>query len=135
MTSDKKSHTDQQGQAPAPNASNVNDGKSANRYGYAPYTNQQYYHHYPHRKLYRSNTDKYLGGVCGGLAKYFDTDPVLVRLAWVGLTLISVGGGILAYLLFWFFLDKEPAHYNLRNQYTTTDEYGRTHQHYHYNVE
>lgn len=31
------------------------------------------------RKLYRSQTDRMIWGVCGGLAKYFDIDPVIVR--------------------------------------------------------
>ncbi|MCF0197981.1 MAG: PspC domain-containing protein [Bacteroidaceae bacterium] len=45
-----------------------------------------------------SSTDKKLCGVCGGLAEYFDIDPLLVRLGWVVLTL-TAGCGILAYIL------------------------------------
>ena len=33
------------------------------------------------RRLYRSRSDKKLGGVCGGLAEYFQLDPSLIRLA------------------------------------------------------
>jgi phage shock protein PspC (stress-responsive transcriptional regulator) len=40
-----------------------------------------------------------VSGVCSGLAFYFDTDVTLIRLAWVVMTLASVGIGILAYLI------------------------------------
>ena len=50
------------------------------------------------KKFTLSQTDKKLAGVCGGLAKYFDIDPLLVRLGWVVLTLCG-GCGILAYIL------------------------------------
>ena len=50
------------------------------------------------KKLYRSATDKKLGGVCGGIAEYLDVDSTLIRLAWVLCTLF-VGAGILAYII------------------------------------
>ncbi len=50
------------------------------------------------KKLYKSRTDKKLGGVCGGLAEYFEIDSSLVRLGWVLLTLAG-GSGILAYII------------------------------------
>jgi len=50
------------------------------------------------KKLYRSSTDRILGGVCGGIAEYLNVDPALIRLAWFFLTLIG-GAGILAYIL------------------------------------
>ena len=49
-------------------------------------------------RLLRSETDKMLGGVCGGLADYLNIDPVLVRLAFVVLFLAS-GLGLVVYLL------------------------------------
>ena len=48
-----------------------------------------------------------LGGVCGGLAEYFNVDPTLIRLAAVALTL-AWGTGILAYLIFWFVVPQRP---------------------------
>ena len=51
-------------------------------------------------RLLRSETDKMLGGVCGGLADYLNIDPVLVRLAFVVLFLAS-GLGLVVYLLLW----------------------------------
>ena len=50
------------------------------------------------KKLYRSATDKKLGGVCGGIAEYLDVDPTVVRLAWALFTLLGGAGG-LAYII------------------------------------
>jgi phage shock protein PspC (stress-responsive transcriptional regulator) len=54
----------------------------------------------PRKKLYRNPDDKVLGGVCGGLAAYFDTDPVLIRVLFVAL-FICASAGLWAYLIFW----------------------------------
>ena len=51
------------------------------------------------KKLTRS-TNKVIGGVCGGLAEYFNIDPTLVRVVYAALTVFSAGfPGILLYLL------------------------------------
>ena len=50
------------------------------------------------RKLYRSNKDKMICGVCGGLGEFLNVDPTLIRLAWVLLTCWA-GMSILAYLV------------------------------------
>jgi phage shock protein C len=50
------------------------------------------------KKLIRSTDDRMIAGVCGGLADYFQIDPVLVRLAFVLLTIYG-GAGPLVYLL------------------------------------
>ena len=49
------------------------------------------------RKLYRSNTNKIICGVCGGLGEYLGVDPTIVRLVWV-LSACS-GTGLLAYII------------------------------------
>jgi len=49
------------------------------------------------KKLYLSETDKKIFGVCGGLGEYFDIDSTIVRLIWVIIALSGVG--ILAYLI------------------------------------
>lgn len=41
------------------------------------------------KRLYRSLNQKMLGGVCGGLAEYFDMDVSLVRLIFVGICLVT----------------------------------------------
>ena len=92
------------------------------------------HHYHPYRKLYRSQTQKWLGGVCGGLAKYFNTDPLLIRLLWVVVSIASLGLGIIGYLLFWIFVKKEPSQYTLSKEYVTRDENGNEHRHYHYKV-
>jgi len=50
-----------------------------------------------YKKLYRSNTNRMICGVCGGVAEYFNIDPTIVRLLWVifGLTVF----GIFAYIV------------------------------------
>lgn len=59
------------------------------------------------KRLYRSNRSSYLGGVCGGLADYFNIDPVLVRIIFV-LVFIYGGAGLLVYLILWIVIPKEP---------------------------
>ena len=50
------------------------------------------------KRLYRSRDDKMILGVCGGLAKYFDIDPIIVRVTAV-LLIFADGIGILAYVI------------------------------------
>lgn len=50
------------------------------------------------RRLYRSRTDRMIWGVCGGLAKYLNLDPTLVRILFV-LLIFASGVGILAYII------------------------------------
>ena len=50
------------------------------------------------KKLYKSNTDKKIAGVCGGIAEYFNIDATLVRLGWVVFSLLG-GSGLLAYII------------------------------------
>ena len=53
--------------------------------------------HQAHR-LHRSRDNRFLFGVAGGLAEYFDVDPVLVRMAWILLTVATVGLAVLFYV-------------------------------------
>lgn len=50
------------------------------------------------KRLYKSNTDKKLDGVCAGIANYFNIDPTVIRLAWVIFTLAG-GCGLIAYII------------------------------------
>ncbi len=52
----------------------------------------------PPRRLYRSNVNRMIAGVCGGIAEYLNVDPTLVRLGFVLLTFVN-GVGILLYLV------------------------------------
>lgn len=52
------------------------------------------------KKLYLSQTDKKLAGVCGGIAEYFNVDSTMVRLAWVLITILSgIFPGLLVYII------------------------------------
>ena len=50
------------------------------------------------KKLYRSDENKMIAGVCGGIAEYFNIDSTLVRLAWVVFCLLG-GSVLLAYII------------------------------------
>lgn len=50
------------------------------------------------KKLYRSNTQKMIAGVCGGIAEYFNCDPTIIRLAFVLFSLCG-GSGLFIYLI------------------------------------
>jgi len=52
----------------------------------------------PYRTFRRSRSDKKLGGVCGGLAKYFSIDSTLLRLLYIILCLASFGAGVVLYI-------------------------------------
>ena len=50
------------------------------------------------KRLYKSNENKMISGVCGGIAEYFNIDPTLVRLGWVLFSALG-GSGIIAYII------------------------------------
>ena len=52
------------------------------------------------RRLYKSRKEKMIAGVAGGIAEYFDVDPVLVRIGSVVLGFLN-GVGVLAYIILW----------------------------------
>jgi phage shock protein PspC (stress-responsive transcriptional regulator) len=53
-----------------------------------------------HKRLYRDENNKVLGGVCSGIANYFGMDPVIIRIIFVVL-LFAGGIGFLPYIIFW----------------------------------
>lgn len=60
------------------------------------------------KRLYRSKKDKMIAGVCGGLAEYFDIDPVIIRI--IAFVLLLPGGvpGLLPYVILWVVVPKNP---------------------------
>lgn len=62
------------------------------------------------KRLVRSQADKRIAGVCGGLAEYFDMDPTIVRITWVILSIVcgAVIFGVIAYLAAWFIIPPPP---------------------------
>ncbi len=59
------------------------------------------------RKVYRSRSDKILGGVCGGLADYFNIDSLIVRAVWILLVFMAKGAPLLIYVLAWILVPAE----------------------------
>lgn len=58
------------------------------------------------KKLYKSNSNRMLAGVCGGIAEFFDIDATIIRVLWVIFGL-AAGSGILAYILCAFIIPSE----------------------------
>ena len=59
------------------------------------------------KKLYRSSSDRWIAGVCGGIAEYFGWDPAVVRLGYVLFSLISASfPGRLIYIILWLIMPK-----------------------------
>ncbi len=59
------------------------------------------------KRLYRSTSDKKLGGVCAGLAEYFNVDPTLVRAAFL-LFALAGGPGLFVYIVLYFVMPEAP---------------------------
>lgn len=74
------------------------------------------------KRLMRSQTDKMLAGVCGGLAEYFLIDPVIVRLIFV-LISITTGLGLLFYPILWLIMPKAPLANRLGSLPNTTESW------------
>ncbi|MFW6029590.1 MAG: PspC domain-containing protein [Halanaerobiales bacterium] len=60
------------------------------------------------KKIYRSREDKMIGGVCGGIAEYFDIDSTIVRLVFLLLLLSPNGFGLLLYIIPWIIIPEKP---------------------------
>lgn len=73
------------------------------------------------KKLYRSVREKMLGGVCGGLAEYFDIDPTIVRVLFV-VSLLFGGAGIIAYIILWIIVPEEPLEVQFQRTYPPEDQ-------------
>ena len=57
------------------------------------------------KKLVRVTDEGIIGGVCAGLARYFNTDATKIRIGWVIFCLLG-GSGILVYLIMWLIMPK-----------------------------
>jgi phage shock protein PspC (stress-responsive transcriptional regulator) len=65
-------------------------------------------------KLYRSNSDRMVGGVCGGLGTFLNIDPIFVRLLFV-LLLFGSEFGFILYLLLWIIIPEEGKAYGFKD--------------------
>jgi phage shock protein C len=61
------------------------------------------------KRLYRSKKDRMLGGVCAGLGEHLDVDPTVIRLIWAVVSVLSIGTGIIIYILAWIIIPEEDA--------------------------
>jgi phage shock protein C len=59
------------------------------------------------RSFARYSSEKKIAGVCGGVARYFDVDPTLVRALWL-LSLLLGGASAVIYLVLWFAMPLDP---------------------------
>lgn len=70
------------------------------------------------QRLYRSRTDKVFGGVCGGLADYFNIDVVIVRIIFVASALVW-GLSFILYLVLWIAVPLEPMKFEVASESTS----------------
>ncbi len=64
------------------------------------------------KKLYLSDTDKKVGGVCGGIGEYFGIDPTLVRIiTFLAIFMSGVFGGLIVYFIAWAIIPSRPNHF------------------------
>jgi len=59
------------------------------------------------KRIYRSNVDNKIAGVCGGLGEYFDIDPTIVRII-MFLLIFAHGAGLIIYIVGWIVMPKRP---------------------------
>ncbi len=71
--------------------------------------------------LFRSTTDKVIGGVAGGIAKYFNSDPTIFRILFL-LAAFFGGGGVLIYLILWIALPEDYSQNIYEQNFSPTDE-------------
>ena len=63
------------------------------------------------KRLYLSDSDKKLSGVCGGIGDYFEIDPTLIRLVWILVTILTgILPGIVAYIIAAIIMPKATSH-------------------------
>ncbi|MDI6695505.1 MAG: PspC domain-containing protein [Anaerolineales bacterium] len=61
------------------------------------------------KRLYRSRSERMIGGVCGGIGKYLEIDPTVIRLLFLLLAFLSGGvPAVIAYIILLFVVPEEP---------------------------
>lgn len=79
------------------------------------------------KRLYRSKSNKMVGGVCYGMANHFNVDPAIARLLAVFLGFMSFGLFALLYLFFWIIIPEEP----IKSEYDSQQNFNDTNSSYH----
>jgi phage shock protein PspC (stress-responsive transcriptional regulator) len=74
-------------------------------------------------RLYRDSSDKFIGGVCSGIAAYMNVDPAIVRILFAIITFGGFGLGFLAYIILWIVLPtKDIEGYSGKRLYRNPDD-------------
>ncbi|MFA4861711.1 PspC domain-containing protein [Methanoregula sp.] len=60
------------------------------------------------RTLTRPTTGRILAGVCAGIGEHLNIDPTVVRLVWAAFTLLSLGTGLIVYIIAWLLIPEAP---------------------------
>ena len=61
------------------------------------------------KKLYLSDSDKKIAGICGGIAETYDIDSTLIRLAWVFIGLATaIIPALVTYIIAWIIIPQKP---------------------------
>ena len=60
-----------------------------------------------YKQLRRPLDDRVVAGVCSGIGRYFEVDPVLIRVAFAIFAAATWGAGLLAYPVMWFLIPEE----------------------------
>jgi phage shock protein C len=58
------------------------------------------------KRLYKSRSDRRIAGVCGGIAEYFNVDPIIIRL--LAAALLFTGPGLILYIIAWIIIPENP---------------------------
>ena len=75
------------------------------------------------KRLYRDSSDKFIGGVCSGIASYLNVDPAIVRILFAIVTFGGFGLGFLIYILLWIVLPaKDIEVYSGKRLYRNPDD-------------
>lgn len=93
-------------QVKAAKSTGSNESKNPSYYPPGSQTSYSQQSYPPPKKFYRSRNDKVIAGVCGGLAEYFNMDPVLVRIGFVIFAIF--GPGLFAYLILALLVPEKP---------------------------
>jgi len=66
------------------------------------------------KKLYRSQTQKMLAGICGGFAEYLGVDATLIRVIYVLLSVFTAAfPGIILYIILYFVIPQDPGYVDI----------------------
>jgi len=59
------------------------------------------------KRVYRSKKERILGGVCAGIGAHLEVDPTVIHLIWAVVSVLSIGTGIVIYILAWIIIPEE----------------------------